>query len=66
MNLSPEKKRPVFFTLDNVFMRILLDAQAERERRIEERLALMTETTARLSRTWAKKYSEPKKAMPQL
>ena len=66
MSLSPERKRPVSFTHDNVFMRILLDAQAERKRRIEERLELMTETTARLSRSWAKKYSEPKKAMPQL
>ena len=64
MSFSYERKRPVSFTPDNVFVRILEAAQEERERRIEERLALMTVTTARLSRAWAKKYSGPKKAMP--
>jgi hypothetical protein len=39
-------------------MRILLDAQAERERRIEERLAQMMITTARTAVARAQRLSD--------
>jgi len=58
MSTSNERKRPVSFTPDNVFMRILLDAQAERERRIEERLAQMMITTARTAVARAQRLSD--------